>query len=75
MRYSLMPFSRRSAAWQRSLGDPAPSILGGTDYTAFWSAPGYVTFIAQVAMVIWFMIASVSMITKGRHRTQTTTTM
>jgi hypothetical protein len=53
----------------------APSILGGTDYTAFWSAPGYVTFIAQVAMVIWFLIASVSMITKGRHRTQTTTTM
>lgn len=30
----------------------APSILGGTDYTAFWSAPGYVTFFAQVAMVI-----------------------
>ena len=53
----------------------APSILGGTDYTAFWSAPGYVTFIAQVAMVIWFLIASISMITKGRHRTQTTTTM
>jgi len=53
----------------------APSILGGTDYTAFWSAPGYVTFFAQVAMVIWFLIASVSMIAKGGHRTQTTTTM
>lgn len=42
----------------------APSILGGTDYTAFWSAPGYVTFVAQVAMVIWFLIASVSMLLK-----------
>jgi len=42
----------------------APSILGGTDYTAFWSAPGYVTFIAQVAMVIWFLIASISMLRK-----------
>lgn len=44
----------------------APSILGGTDYTAFWSAPGYVTFIAQVAMVIWFLIASISMLLKGK---------
>ncbi len=42
----------------------APSILGGTDYTAFWSAPGYVTFFAQVAMVIWFLIASISMLRK-----------
>src|SRR6266508_3484019 len=42
----------------------APSILGGTDYTAFWSAPGYVTFVAQVAMVIWFLIASISMLLK-----------
>jgi hypothetical protein len=40
----------------------APSILGGTDYTAFGSAPGYVTFVAQVAMVIWFLIASISML-------------
>jgi len=47
----------------------APSILGGTDYTAFWSAPGYVTFIAQVAMVIWFLIASISMLRKPQvHR-------
>ena len=42
----------------------APSILGGTDYTAFWSAAGYVTFIAQVAMVTWFLIASISMLRK-----------
>jgi hypothetical protein len=42
----------------------APSILGGTDYTLFWSAPGYVTFVAQVAMVIWFLVASLSMLLK-----------
>jgi hypothetical protein len=42
----------------------APSILGGTDYTLFWSAPGYVTFVAQVAMVIWFLVASLSMFLK-----------
>jgi hypothetical protein len=44
----------------------APAILGGTDYTTFWSAPGYVTFIAQIAMVIWFLIASISMLRKPR---------
>lgn len=45
----------------------APSILGGTDYTAFWSAPGWVTFIAQAAMAIWFLIASVSMLIAKRE--------
>ena len=30
----------------------------------FWSAPGYVTFVAQVAMVIWFLTASISMLLK-----------
>lgn len=40
----------------------APSILGGTDYTAFWSAAGYVTFVAQIAMVLWFLIASIAML-------------
>jgi len=40
----------------------APSILGGTDPTAFWSASGYVTFIPQVAMVVWFLVASISML-------------
>jgi hypothetical protein len=44
----------------------APSILGGTDYTAFWSAPGYVTFVAQSAMVGWFLIASVSILRNPR---------
>lgn len=40
----------------------APSVLGGTDPTAFWSASGYVTFIPQVAMVLWFLVASISML-------------
>lgn len=42
----------------------APSILGGTDYTAFWSATGWVTLIAQGAMVLWFLVASISMLRK-----------
>jgi Na+/phosphate symporter len=45
----------------------APSIFGGTDYTGFYTASGYVTFIAQGAMVIWFLIASVSMIVVKRE--------
>ena len=45
----------------------APSIYGGTDYTGFYTASGYVTFIAQGAMVIWFLIASVSMIVVKRE--------
>jgi hypothetical protein len=40
----------------------APSIFGGTDYTGFYTASGYVTFIGQGAMIIWFLIASVSML-------------
>jgi hypothetical protein len=46
----------------------APSILGGTDPTAFWSASGYVTFIPQVAMVLWFLVASISMLRKREER-------
>ncbi len=45
----------------------APSIFGGTDYTGFYTASGYVTFIAQGAMLIWFLIASVSMIVVKRE--------
>lgn len=45
----------------------APSIFGGTDYTSFYTASGYVTFIGQGAMLIWFLIASVSMITVKRE--------
>lgn len=40
----------------------APSILAGTDYTAFWSADGWVTLIAQGALVFWFLVASISMV-------------
>lgn len=40
----------------------APSIYGGTDYTAFYSASGWITYIAQVTWVAWFAIASVAMI-------------
>lgn len=45
----------------------APSIFGGTDYTGFYTAAGYVTFIGQGAMAIWFLIASVSMIVVKRE--------
>lgn len=44
----------------------APSIYGGTDYTGFYTASGYVTFIAQGTMVIWFLIASISMLAVNR---------
>jgi hypothetical protein len=40
----------------------APSIYGGTDYTAFYSASGWITYIAQLTWVAWFAIASVAMI-------------
>ena len=45
----------------------APSIFGGTDYTGFFTASGYVTFIGQGAMIIWFLIASVSMLVVKRE--------
>jgi len=40
----------------------APSILGGTDITGFYTASGYAPFVGQAAMLIWFLVASVSMI-------------
>jgi hypothetical protein len=40
----------------------APSIYGGTDYTAFYSASGWITYIAQLIWVAWFAIVSVAMI-------------
>jgi hypothetical protein len=45
----------------------APSIFGGTDYTGFYTATGWVTFIGQAAMTIWFLIASVSLLTMKRE--------
>lgn len=49
----------------------APSVYGGTDYTAFYSADGWITYIAQLTWVVWFAIASVAMIRSrepGAHR-------
>jgi hypothetical protein len=40
----------------------APSIFGGTNVTSFYSANGYVTFLAQGALLLWFFIASVALI-------------
>ena len=42
----------------------APSVLGGTDITGFYTASGYAPFVAQAAMLIWFLVASVSAIAK-----------
>jgi hypothetical protein len=44
----------------------APSIFGGTDLTGFYTASGYVTFVAQGAMLVWFFLASVSMVVHHR---------
>ena len=42
----------------------APSILGGTNITGFYTASGYAPFIGQAAVLIWFLAASISMIRK-----------
>ena len=42
----------------------APSILGGTDITGFYTASGYAPFIGQATFLIWFLVASISMIVK-----------
>jgi hypothetical protein len=42
----------------------APSVLGGTDITGFYTASGYAPFVGQAAMLIWFFAASISMIVK-----------
>ncbi len=42
----------------------APSVLGGPDISGFYTASGYAPFIAQAAMLIWFLVASISMIAK-----------
>lgn len=42
----------------------APSILGGTDITGFYTASGYAPFVGQAAMLVWFLVASVSMLVK-----------
>ncbi len=45
----------------------APSILGGTDITGFYTASGYAPFVGQAALVIWFFLASVSMLVAKRE--------
>jgi hypothetical protein len=45
-----------------------PSVFGGTDYTGFYTASGYVTFIGQAAMFIWFTVATVATLVR---RTET----
>jgi len=42
----------------------APSILGGTNPTGFYTAAGYATNIGQAALVIWFLVGSISMLAK-----------
>jgi hypothetical protein len=42
----------------------APSILGGTNITGFYTASGYAPFLGQALMLIWFLAASVSMLVK-----------
>ncbi len=42
----------------------APSVLGGTDITRFYTASGYAPFVGQAVMLIWFLLASVSMLAK-----------
>ncbi len=42
----------------------APSILGGTDLTGFYTASGYAPFLGQAALLVWFFTASISMLTK-----------
>jgi hypothetical protein len=42
----------------------ALSVLGGTDITGFYTASGYAPFVGQAALVVWFLIASISMIRK-----------
>ena len=42
----------------------APSILGGTSITGFYTASGYAPFVGQAAMLVWFLVASISIIVK-----------
>ena len=40
----------------------APSILFGPDYRAFYTATGYATMFGQGLLVLWFLVAGISMI-------------
>jgi hypothetical protein len=50
----------------------APSILLGPDYRAFYTATGYVTMIGQGLLVLWFLVAGVSMIVAKREAAPST---
>ncbi|MFI5259958.1 MAG: hypothetical protein ACHQ01_10180 [Candidatus Limnocylindrales bacterium] len=40
----------------------APTIFAGTNVTGFYTANGYVTFLAQGLMLLWFLAAGVAML-------------
>lgn len=40
----------------------APSILFGPGYTTFYSATGFVTLIGQGLLVLWFLLASITIL-------------
>jgi hypothetical protein len=46
----------------------APSILGGTNIGGFYTASGYAPFVAQGALLIWFFLASLSLLLKQANR-------
>jgi hypothetical protein len=46
----------------------SPTIFFGTDVTGFYTANGYITFIAQGLMLFWFVTAGVAMIAAGPDR-------
>jgi len=50
----------------------APSILLGPDYRAFYTATGYLTMIGQGLLVLWFLVAGVSMIVAKREAAPST---
>ncbi len=54
-----------------------PAMYGGSvDSTSFYNAGGWgPAIMANFPPAIWFLIVSISMILKGRHRTKTTTTL
>jgi hypothetical protein len=46
----------------------APSIFGGTDFFSLYAAAGWATYIGQLALVSWFVIASIAMETRASSR-------
>jgi hypothetical protein len=43
--------------------------VGGTDITGFYTASGYAPFIGQAMMLVWFFVASLSMLLVKREAT------